>query len=326
MLAGNVTVMAPTLTLAAGLDSLTSYAFHSEKFAGLNLSVEAGGNNPLSAVQNGANYLNAANRTRDPQAKLLYEAATGVQAAQGALNVYNALGTEGGLTQALTTASIKFGVGVSVSTSESSSTMQQASGGYILAAGNLGLYATAGDLTLKGANVSAYNVTMSAQRDLVMQSLALTDTSYSKSSSYSAFVELAANVSYGASGFSASYGINVSASDATSQSQSVAVNHAQTAVNGTGFVLLTSGRDTNLYGAYGFGRRHRGAGGPQPQHRQRPGHRNAKRRADLLELQRHGRLRFGVAFGRATPRATPMATTPRLPPPRGCSRAATAMR
>ena len=42
--------------------------------------------------------------------------------------------------------------------------------------GNLGLYATVGDLTLKGASVSAYNVTMSAQRDVVMQSLALTDT------------------------------------------------------------------------------------------------------------------------------------------------------
>ena len=78
-----------------------------------------------------------------------------------------------------------------------------------------GLYATAGDLTLKGANVSAYNVTLSAQRDLVMQSLALTDTSYSKSSSWSAFAGLAANASYGAEGLSVSYGINVSASDTT---------------------------------------------------------------------------------------------------------------
>ncbi len=92
-------------------------------------------------------------------------------------------------------------------------------------------------------------MTLSAQRDLVMQSLALTDTSYSKSSSYSAFAGLAANASYGAEGMSVSYGINVSASDATSQSQTMAVNHAQTAVNGTGFVSLTSGRDTNLYGA-----------------------------------------------------------------------------
>ena len=149
----------------------------------------------------------------------------------------------------MTSFSIKIGVGVSVTTSESGATVQQASGGYILAAGNLGLYATAGDLTLKGANVSAYNVTLSAQRDLVMQSLALTDTSYSKSSSYSAFAGLAANASYGAEGMSVSYGINVSASDATSQSQTMAVNHAQTAVNGTGFVSLTSGRDTNLYGA-----------------------------------------------------------------------------
>ena len=62
-----------------------------------------------------------------------------MQAAQGALNVYNTLGTEGGLTQALTTASIKFGVGVSVSTSELHGATQGAlaslGGGYSLDAG-----------------------------------------------------------------------------------------------------------------------------------------------------------------------------------------------
>ena len=248
-LAGNVTVTAPTIAMAAGIDSFSSYAYHSATFVGINVSVEAGANNPLSAVQKGATYLNAADKTQDPQAKLLYEAAAGVQAAQGALNVYKAMDAPGGLTGAMTSFTIKIGVGVSVTTQESGATVQQASGGYILAAGNLGLYATVGDLTLKGANVSAYNVTLSAQRDLVMQSLALTDTSYSKSSSYSAFAGLAANASYGAEGMSVSYGINVSASDATSQSQTMAVNHAQTAVSGTGFVSLTSGRDTNLYGA-----------------------------------------------------------------------------
>ena len=60
----------------------------------------------------------------------------------------------GGLTRAMTSSSIKIGVGVSVTTQESGATVQQASGGYILAAGNLGLYATVGDLTLKGADVA----------------------------------------------------------------------------------------------------------------------------------------------------------------------------
>ena len=258
LLAGNVTVTAPTIEMAAGIDSSTSYAYHSATFIGLNVSVEAGANNPLSAVQKGATYLNAADKTKDPQAKLLYEAAAGIQAAQGALNVYKALGTAGGLTQALTSFDIKIGVGVSVTTSESSSTVQQASGGQILAAGNLGLYATAGDLTLTGANVSAYNVTLNAQRDIVMQSLALTDTVSTKSSSFSAFAGLDANVNYGpapgaaagaAPGLNVSYGVTASVSDTSSQSQSVAVSHAQTTVSGTGFVSLTSGRDTNLYGA-----------------------------------------------------------------------------
>ena len=172
-----------------------------------------------------------------------------MQAGQGALNLYKAMSAPGGITGAMSSFDIKIGVGMSVSTQESGATVQQASGGYIMAAGNLGLYATAGDLKLTGANVSAYNVTLSAQRDLVIQSLALTDTSYSKSSSWSAFAGLDANVSYGASGFNVSYGINVSAQDTASQSQSIAVNHAQTTVSGSNWVTLNSGRDTNLYGA-----------------------------------------------------------------------------
>ena len=248
-LAGNVTVTAPTIEMAAGVNTSTSYAYHSATFIGINISFTAGANNPLGQVQTGATYLNAADKTKDPQAKLLYEAAAGIQAAQGALNVYKAMSAPGGLTGAMSSFDIKFGVGMSVSTQESGATVQQASGGQILAAGNLGLYATAGDLKLTGANVSAYNVTLSAQRDLVIQSLALTDTSYSKSSSWSAFAGLDANVSYGADGFSAKWGINVSASDTTTQSKSIAVNHAQTTVSGANWVTLASGRDTNLYGA-----------------------------------------------------------------------------
>ena len=117
LLAGNVTVTAPTIAMAAGIDSFSSYAYHSATFVGINVSVEAGANNPLSAVQKGATYLNAADKTQDPQAKLLYEAAAGVQAAQGALNVYKAMDAPGGLTGAMTSFTIKIGVGVSVTTS-----------------------------------------------------------------------------------------------------------------------------------------------------------------------------------------------------------------
>ena len=171
-LAGNVTLTAGTITLGAGIDSFTTYAIHKERFVGFDVSVEAGGNNPLGALQRGASYLSAAEKTKDPQAKRLYEAAAGVQAAQGALNLYKT----GGDLNALTSVDFKFGVGVSATTSETTASSQQASGGYVLAADNLGLYATVGDLTLKGANVSAYDVTLNARRDVVMQSLALTDT------------------------------------------------------------------------------------------------------------------------------------------------------
>ncbi len=64
---------------------------------------------------------------------------------------------------------------------------EQASGGMILAAKSAVLTATGGDLTLTGATVYAPSVTLSAQRDIVQQSLALNNTASSKSTSVPAF-------------------------------------------------------------------------------------------------------------------------------------------
>ena len=119
-LAGNVMdLTAGAITLAAGIDSFTTYAIHKERFVGFDVSVEAGGNNPLGALQKGAAYLSAADKTKDPQAKRLYEAAAGVQAGQGALNLYKS----GGDLNALTSVDFKFGVGVSATTSETAASM-----------------------------------------------------------------------------------------------------------------------------------------------------------------------------------------------------------
>jgi hypothetical protein len=48
------------------------------------VSIEGAGLNPLGQVQKDTAYLSAADKTKDPQAMRLYEAAAGVQAAQGA--------------------------------------------------------------------------------------------------------------------------------------------------------------------------------------------------------------------------------------------------
>ncbi len=247
-LAGDVNISAPTVTIGAGIDSFTSYAIHREKFVGFDVSVEAGGNNPLSAVQKGAGYLSAAEKTKDPQARLLYEAAAGVQAGQGALNVYNA---GSNLTQALASFEIKVGVGVSVSTSQTFASGEWASGGLVLAAGNLGMIAKAGDLTLKGAQLDAFNVTLSAQRDLVLQSLALTGTASAKSSSFSAFAGAGLSFGLNKEGSVAQNGLGVTAnvSNSGTDSETVSISHAQTEATGSNWVTLTSGQDTNLYGA-----------------------------------------------------------------------------
>ncbi len=156
-LAGNVNLTAGTITLAAGVDSFTTYAIHTEKFVGLNVFVEAGGANPLSAVQNGTGCLSAAEKTQDRQAKLLYEAAAGARGTR-LLNVCKAE-TGGGLAQAFASFDIKVGIGVAVSSSESAYHTEQASGGMVLAAKSAVLNATAGDLTLTGATVQAPSVT-----------------------------------------------------------------------------------------------------------------------------------------------------------------------
>ena len=65
-LAGNVTLTAGTITLAAGVDSFTTYAIHKERFVGFDVSVEAGGNNPLGALQKGAGYLVGGGQDQGP--------------------------------------------------------------------------------------------------------------------------------------------------------------------------------------------------------------------------------------------------------------------
>ena len=239
---------APSINVSANADSFTAYALHTDKFVGLNVSIEAGAANPLSGVQKGASYLAAAENTKDPQAKLLYEAAAGAQGAQGLLNLYKAE-SAGSLAQAFASFDIKVGIGVAVSSSESTYHTEQASGGMVLAAKSVALNATGGDLTLTGATVYAPSVTLSASRDIVQQSLALNTTASSKSSSFSAFagVDFGMGLKDGALA-QTGFGLTASASDFAAQSQTVSVSHAQTTVTG-GYVSLSAGRDIDLYGA-----------------------------------------------------------------------------
>ena len=240
---------APSVSVSANADSFTAYALHTDKFIGLNVSIEAGAANPLSGVQKGAGYLSAADKTQDPQAKLLYEAAAGAQGAQGLLNLYKAE-SAGSLAQAFASFDIKVGIGVAVSSSESTYHAEQASGGMVLAGKSAVLNATGGDLTLTGATVYAPSVTLSASRDIVQQSLALDNTASSKSTSLSAFAGLDFNMGLNKEGVFGQQGLGLTASvsDFSATSQTVPVTHAQTTVTG-GFVSLSAGRDIDLLGA-----------------------------------------------------------------------------
>ena len=53
LLAGNVTVTAPTIEMAAGVDTSTSYAYHSATFIGINISVHRGREQPAGPGPDG---------------------------------------------------------------------------------------------------------------------------------------------------------------------------------------------------------------------------------------------------------------------------------
>lgn len=238
-LAGNLSLAGQNLALSAALDTASSYAAQSESFSGLSVSVGGGGNNPITQAQQAATFLSAASKTKDSKAKVLYEAAAAMQTAQGVLNLAN-----GGLAS-LASIGIKIGFGSESSRTESWQTSQQASGGQAIAGGTLDMQA-AGDLTLTGATVKAADVLLAAERDLVLRSLALTDTSSIRSTSSSSFVGVSVDWSLSSG---VGIGIVASASGSNGQSQSTQTNHAQTNVTGSNSVDLTAGRDATLSGA-----------------------------------------------------------------------------
>jgi hypothetical protein len=182
---GDVTLKAPTISLAAGIDTAAYHSTHTDKIAGISASVGGAAGNVLGNVQTIASHLPAADRTKDSKAKTLYQVAAAMQAVQGAENLYNALAS-GDPVQSFSLVDIKVGFGASSSKSEAWGESQRASGGQVLAGGKLHIVAGE-DLTLKGATAQGSEVVLTAGRDLNLQSLALVDTAGSKNTSTSGF-------------------------------------------------------------------------------------------------------------------------------------------
>ena len=237
----NVTVQGATDTLEVTQTSKTSSS-------GLHVSVRGGAadvaNSLIGSAQGAAN-------ASDPRLKALHAA----QAAQTLLS-----NDKAGLKSLKEAAkgntldengngmSLRVGVGASSSSSTTTHNESTNVASNIHSNGDVTITARGdangqgGDLTVQGSNVAANNVTLAANRDLILKSATDTSSDIAKNTAKSG--EIGFTV-----GSEAGYGIYVSASGAKGSGTGSSTTHQETQINAASTVTLSSGRDTTLEGA-----------------------------------------------------------------------------
>ena len=250
---GDLTVVANSIAIAAGIDSTTTQTSHDDHFSGLIVTVGGGPGSPLKNVQQVMNFERAAGKTKDPRAQTLYQIA---EAGQAISAVYS-LATGGVIRLLSVQATIGFGV--NDSHWQSSSHAEQATSTQFVAGGAAALQATGTDLTLRGVSLQANDVRLSAANDVDLLSLAV-NSGYDASSTYSSSligITLSASLkpedAAGGGGFGFGAGVTARLSNSQSQSHDEKTSYVPTVVTGANSVSIDSGRDTSVLGAQVYG-------------------------------------------------------------------------
>lgn len=241
---GDLTVVASSVSIEAGIDTISSKANHDDHFSGLVVSGGGAPGSPLLSAELVASYVNAANLTQDGRARSLYQ----IAAAGEAINAATTLATQG--VGSLLSVQATVGYGTQDIHWQSSEYAEQATNTLIIAGGRAALVATAGDIDLQGIGIAANDVRLSAAENVNLTSLAL-NHGYDASSSFSSAmvgVTVSGNLAGGVG-----IGVTAQASGAKSQGQERSTNYAPTIVSGVNSVTIVSGRDTNLKGAQVYG-------------------------------------------------------------------------
>ena len=240
---GDVTVVANSISIAAGIDTATYETSHDDNFKGLVVTAGGGPGSPAQSVQQAVTYNNAANKTKDGRARTLYTVATvgqGINAAIGLATNPNSL----------LSVQATIGYGTQKIHSESSGFAESPTDTVVIAGGSATLVATGGDVDLKGVGLAANDVLLSATGDVNLTSIALNSGSDSASSSSSSMIGY--TVSADAKG-GVGVGVTAQFSGSKSSSKDRATSYAPTVVSGANSVTIVSGRDTNLKGAQVYG-------------------------------------------------------------------------
>jgi filamentous hemagglutinin len=237
---GDVSLSGKAIELKSAMDNYYTKTNHSDHFSGFSFSIGAGGDNPIASVTKAYNLMNAADKAKDPKAKMLYQIAAGLNLYQGVKGI-----AELDNLDKLLSVDLTIGYGERHLEIESISASQKKSGGVVTAGKDFTAVATEGDITAIGAELTANQIFLSAAKDINLLSQALTSSSESRSSFFSFFVGLVASVGVDGLGL----GVTANASSSKSSSWSNSITHAETLVKGTSLVSMNSGGNMLLQGA-----------------------------------------------------------------------------
>jgi filamentous hemagglutinin len=243
----DLTLIGKDLNLDPGGDATQSSASQSSSQFGVTLALGGVAGNAVATI-------NQAMTTQSENANNPRLAA--LDKAEAALSVYgDAQAAVSGTATALIKATVSIGGGTSHSESQSSSTTTDGStltagGGATLIATGSGATdangnATDGDISSAGTQITAQNVTLSAARDINLESAQDTTQQTSSNSSSSGSI----GVGFGLGGTQNGFTLELAASGAKGNANGNSVTNQNTQITAANTVSITSGRDTNLVGA-----------------------------------------------------------------------------
>lgn len=251
--AGNIDASGRNVTVTSLVDTIDSLEKRYVETSGLKIGARSNITDAAAKIKQSSER---AQQTDDPRLKALYaaRAAYVVKDIANMVETYQKSGSQGGIS-----GRVSIGIGVSRQESESKAHAESLVRSQAAAGGNISISAVGdgtpeqGDLTVKGSDLKAANILLSATRDLKLQSQALTQTSENKTTSTNLEAGLFAGGSVGNGGGKGGIGIYGEASINKTASKLDTTTYEESRITASDTLTLKSGRDTTLQGVLASG-------------------------------------------------------------------------
>ena len=247
----DLTLIGKNVNLDPGTDATQTSMSQSSSQFGVTLALGGVAGNAIAAVNQA---MDQASHTKDSRLAALDVAQAGL-AVENAANVAQQYASTNKTAQPLVKVTVSVGGGTSHSDSQSSALTNDGStlhaGGTVdvVATGSgakdANGYATDGDITARGTQISGQDVTLNAARDINLESAK--DTSQQKSSNSSSGGSI--GVGFGLGGQQNGFTIELAANMAKGNANGSSETNRDTQVTASNTFTMTSGRDANLRGA-----------------------------------------------------------------------------